>query len=249
MFLENTVNHTEQFGWIEVICGSMFSGKTEELIRRLKRAQFAKQKVEIFKPAIDTRYDEEKVVSHDSNEIRSTPVPSSEHIRILADDVKVVGIDEAQFFDDGIVAVCNDLANRGIRVIVAGLDMDFKGNPFGPMPNLMATAEYVTKVHAVCVKTGNLAHFSHRTIENDKLVVLGETQEYQPLSRSAYYNAMQKNMENTSEKKTKLQEHLGENTAKMKAFYDKSLEMNNEDINNIEVVANLISKNQTNRID
>ena len=189
MFLENTVNHTEQFGWIEVICGSMFSGKTEELIRRLKRAQFAQQKVEIFKPAIDTRYNDKKVVSHDSNEIRSTPVPSSEHIRILADDVKVVGIDEAQFFDKGIVTVCNDLANRGIRVIVAGLDMDFKGNPFGPMPALMATAEYVTKVHAVCTRTGNLAHYSHRTAASDELVLLGETQEYEPLSRAAYYKA------------------------------------------------------------
>lgn len=191
MFLENTVNHTEKFGWIEVICGSMFSGKTEELIRRLKRAQFAKQKVEIFKPAIDTRYDESKVVSHDSNEIRSTPVPSSENIRILADNVEVVGIDEAQFFDDGIVQVCNDLANRGIRVIVAGLDMDFKGNPFGPMPALMATAEYVTKVHAVCTKTGNLAHYSFRKTNNDDLVLLGETQEYEPLSRAAYYKAIQ----------------------------------------------------------
>ena len=187
MFLENTVNHTEQFGWIEVICGSMFSGKTEELIRRLKRAQFAKQKVEIFKPSVDVRYDEEKVVSHDSNEIRSTPVPASANIRILADDVEVVGIDEAQFFDDEIVAVCNDLANRGVRVIVAGLDMDFKGNPFGPMPALMATAEYVTKVHAVCTKTGNLAHYSHRKSANENLVLLGEVQEYEPLSRAAYY--------------------------------------------------------------
>ncbi|GGK39570.1 MULTISPECIES: thymidine kinase [Flavobacteriaceae] len=199
MFLENTVNHTEQFGWIEVICGSMFSGKTEELIRRLKRAQFAKQKVEIFKPAIDTRYDEEKVVSHDSNEIRSTPVPSSGNIRLLATDVEVVGIDEAQFFDDEIVAVCNDLANRGVRVIVAGLDMDFKGNPFGPMPALMATAEYVTKVHAVCTRTGNLAHYSHRTASGDALVLLGETQEYEPLSRAAYYKAMQKEKKNIAE--------------------------------------------------
>lgn len=190
MFLENTVNHIEQFGWIEVICGSMFSGKTEELIRRLKRAQFAKQKVEIFKPSIDTRYDEEMVVSHDANEIRSTPVPSSANIRILAADVDVVGIDEAQFFDDEIVAVCNDLANRGIRVIVAGLDMDFKGNPFGPMPALMATAEYVTKVHAVCTRTGNLAHYSHRTATSNELVLLGETQEYEPLSRAAYYKAI-----------------------------------------------------------
>ncbi len=192
MFLENTVNHTEQFGWIEVICGSMFSGKTEELIRRLKRAQFAKQRVEIFKPAVDVRYDEEKVVSHDSNEIRSTPVPASANIRILADDVQVVGIDEAQFFDDEIVAVCNDLANRGVRVIVAGLDMDFKGNPFGPMPALMATAEYVTKVHAVCTKTGNLAHYSHRKSANEDLVLLGEVQEYEPLSRAAYYKEMLK---------------------------------------------------------
>ena len=191
MFLENTVNHTEQFGWIEVICGSMFSGKTEELIRRLKRAQFAKQRVEIFKPAVDTRYDDEMVVSHDSNEIRSTPVPAAANIPILANDVDVVGIDEAQFFDDEIIGVCNDLANRGIRVIVAGLDMDFKGNPFGPMPALMATAEYVTKVHAVCTSTGNLAHFSFRKAQNDNIVFLGETQEYEPLSRAAYYKAMQ----------------------------------------------------------
>ena len=201
MFLENTVNHTEQFGWIEVICGSMFSGKTEELIRRLKRAQFAKQKVEIFKPAIDVRYDDEKVVSHDANEIRSTPVPASGNIRILANDVDVVGIDEAQFFDDEIVSVCNDLANRGIRVIVAGLDMDFKGNPFGPMPALMATAEYVTKVHAVCTRTGNLAHYSHRTATSDELVLLGETQEYEPLSRAAYYKAIQAAKKKKSEQK------------------------------------------------
>ncbi|TQI69258.1 thymidine kinase [Gramella sp. Hel_I_59] len=190
MFLENTVNHEEQFGWIEVICGSMFSGKTEELIRRLKRAKFAKQNVEIFKPAIDVRYDEEMVVSHDSNEIRSTPVPSASNIRLLADGCDVVGIDEAQFFDDEIVTVCNDLANQGIRVIVAGLDMDFKGNPFGPMPNLMATAEYVTKVHAVCTRTGNLAQFSYRKAINDDLVFLGENEEYEPLSRAAYYKAM-----------------------------------------------------------
>ncbi|MCM4154944.1 thymidine kinase [Gramella sp. AN32] len=190
MFLENTVNHEEQFGWIEVICGSMFSGKTEELIRRLKRAKFAKQTVEIFKPAIDTRYDQEMVVSHDSNEIRSTPVPSASNIRILADGCDVIGIDEAQFFDDEIVTVCNDLANQGIRVIVAGLDMDFKGNPFGPMPNLMATAEYVTKVHAVCTRTGNLAQFSYRKAINDDLVFLGENEEYEPLSRAAYFKAM-----------------------------------------------------------
>ena len=197
MFLENTVNHTEKFGWIEVICGSMFSGKTEELIRRLKRAKFAKQNVEIFKPAVDTRYDEEEVVSHNDNRIRSTPVPVSSNIRLLANNVDVVGIDEAQFFDDEIVAVCNDLANRGIRVIVAGLDMDFKGKPFGPMPALMATAEYVTKVHAVCTHTGNLAHYSFRKAQNDDLVLLGETQEYEPLSRAAYYKALQKQQEST----------------------------------------------------
>ncbi|MEW4922173.1 thymidine kinase [Algibacter sp. 2305UL17-15] len=189
MFLENTVNHKEQFGWIEVICGSMFSGKTEELIRRLRRAQFARQKVEIFKPAVDVRYDEDKVVSHDANEIRSTPVPAAANIPILADGCDVVGIDEAQFFDDEIVRVCNDLANKGVRVIVAGLDMDFKGNPFGPMPNLMATAEYVTKVHAVCTRTGNLAQYSFRKAEGDNIVLLGEVDEYEPLSRAAYYKA------------------------------------------------------------
>ena len=190
MFLENTVNQSEQFGWIEVICGSMFSGKTEELIRRLKRAQIAKQKVEIFKPQVDVRYDDDKVVSHDSNEIDSTPVPAAANIQILADGCDVVGIDEAQFFDDEIVTVCNNLANKGIRVIVAGLDMDFKGNPFGPMPALMATAEYVTKVHAVCTRTGNLAQYSFRKSENDALVMLGETEEYEPLSRAAFFEAM-----------------------------------------------------------
>ena len=190
MFLENTVNHTEQFGWIEVICGSMFSGKTEELIRRLKRAQFAKQRVEIFKPTVDTRYDDQEVVSHNDTRIRSTPVPAAANIRLLANNVDVVGIDEAQFFDDEIVAVCNDLANRGIRVIVAGLDMDFKGKPFGPMPALMATAEYVTKVHAVCTRTGNLAHYSYRKSLEENLVLLGEIQEYEPLSRAAYHKAV-----------------------------------------------------------
>ena len=192
MFLENTVNTNEQFGWIEVICGSMFSGKTEELIRRLKRAQFAKQRIEIFKPQIDTRYHDEMVVSHDENQIRSTPVPAAANIRILADQCDVVGIDEAQFFDAEIIHVCNDLANKGKRVIVAGLDMDFKGNPFGPMPALMATAEYVTKVHAVCTRTGNLANYSFRKSANEKLVLLGETTEYEPLSRSAYFKAMLK---------------------------------------------------------
>lgn len=193
MFLENPVNHTEKFGWIEVICGSMFSGKTEELIRRLRRAQFAKQRVEIFKPAVDTRYDDENVVSHQGNEIRSTPVPAAANIRLLADGCDVIGIDEAQFFDNEIITVCNDLANAGIRVIVAGLDMDFKGQPFGPMPALMATAEYVTKVHAVCTRTGNLANYSFRKAANDNLVMLGETNEYEPLSRAAYYKAMREN--------------------------------------------------------
>lgn len=201
MFLENTVNQKEQFGWIEVICGSMFSGKTEELIRRLKRAQFAKQKIEIFKPEIDRRYDADNVVSHDANEIRSTPVPAAANLRILAQDCDVVGIDEAQFFDPEIVSVCNDLANKGIRVIVAGLDMDFKGNPFGPMPALMATAEYVTKVHAVCTRTGNLAHYSFRKASSKDLVLLGETEEYEPLSRAAYHKALlQQKIENMAVK-------------------------------------------------
>jgi len=190
MFLENTVNHKEQFGWIEVICGSMFSGKTEELIRRLRRAQFAKQKIEIFKPEMDIRYNNEKVVSHNANEIHSTPVRSSASILLLASHCDVVGIDEGQFFDDQIIKVCNDLANTGKRVIIAGLDMDFKGNPFGPMPALMATAEYVTKVHAVCTRTGNLANYSYRKIKNEKLIMIGETQEYEPLSRAAYFDAM-----------------------------------------------------------
>ncbi|WP_396632824.1 thymidine kinase [Maribacter sp. R86514] len=202
MFLENTVNHKEQFGWIEVIAGSMFSGKTEELIRRLKRAQFAKLKVEIFKPMVDTRYDDEMVVSHDANEIRSTPVPAAANIRILADTCDVIGIDEAQFFDDEIVTVCNDLANKGVRVIVAGLDMDFKGKPFGPMPALMATAEYVTKVHAICTRTGNLANYSYRKSSNDNLVMLGEVNEYEPLSRGAYYKAMLKEKVKTMDVKS-----------------------------------------------
>src|SRR5210317_2380290 len=190
MFLENKTSDSKPRGWIEVICGSMFSGKTEELIRRLKRAKFARQRVEIFKPEIDKRYDEEKVISHDSNEIRSTPVPAAANIPILADNCDVVGIDEAQFFDDEIVRVCNDLANKGVRVIVAGLDMDYKGNPFGPMPNLMATAEYVTKVHAVCTRTGNLAQYSYRKSKSNDLVLLGEVEEYEPLSRAAFYKAM-----------------------------------------------------------
>jgi thymidine kinase len=190
MFLENTVDSSKQKGWIEVICGSMFSGKTEELIRRLKRAKFARQKVEIFKPEIDTRYDEEKVVSHDSNYILSTPVPASSNILLLANDVDVVGIDEAQFFDMELVGVCNQLANSGIRVIVAGLDMDFMGKPFGPIPAILSTAEYITKVHAICVRCGNLAHYSHRKVSDEKLVMLGEKDTYEPLCRYCYTEAM-----------------------------------------------------------
>ena len=187
MFLENTINSKKRKGWIEVICGSMFSGKTEELIRRLKRAKIAKQKVEIFKPEIDRRYDDEAVVSHDENQIHSTPVPASANIPLLVNDEDVIGIDEAQFFDEELVGVCNQLANQGIRVIVAGLDMDFLGKPFGPIPALMASAEYVTKVHAICVKCGNLANHSHRINANEDLVMLGETDSYEPLCRSCFY--------------------------------------------------------------
>src|SRR5690625_3837291 len=165
----------------------MLSGKKEYLIRRLKRAKFANHDLDILKHMVDTRYDDEKVLPHDSNEIHSTPVPAAANIPLLASGCDVVGIDEAQFFDDEIVQVCNDLANSGIRVIVAGLDMDFQGKPFGPMPYLMATAEYVTKVHAVCTRTGNLAHYSYRKTDDENLVVLGEESEYEPLSRAAYY--------------------------------------------------------------
>jgi thymidine kinase len=190
MFLENTINLSHHRGWIEVICGSMFSGKTEELIRRLNRARIAKQKVEIFKPRTDTRYDEINVVSHDANSIISTPVETASQILLYAEEVDVVGIDEAQFFDSDLMAVCNFLANKGVRVIVAGLDMDFQGNPFGPIPSLMATAEYVTKVHAICMRCGNLAQYSHRTTANQNLVVLGEMDSYEPLCRKCYTEAM-----------------------------------------------------------
>ena len=173
-------------GWIEVICGSMFSGKTEELIRRMRRAVFANQRVEIFKPQIDVRYSVDEVVSHNSNSIPSTPVDSSAQISLLATEVDVVGIDEAQFFDEGIVEVCMDLANRGIRVIVAGLDMDYLGKPFGPMPALMARAEHVDKVHAICVRCGNIAQHSHRLTQNDNLVVLGEKDTYEPICRHCF---------------------------------------------------------------
>ncbi len=186
MFLENTVDKTKRQGWIEVITGSMFSGKTEELIRRLKRARIARQKVEIFKPRIEVRYSEEEVVSHDENSIPSTPVDTSANILLLASGVEVVGIDEAQFFDEGLIDVCNQLANSGTRVIVAGLDMDYRGVPFGPIPRLLSIAEYVTKVHAICVRCGNLAQFTHRITEDDKLIVLGETDIYEPLCRGCY---------------------------------------------------------------
>ena len=182
-------------GRIEVICGSMFSGKTEELIRRMKRARFAKQKVEIFKPAIDVRYSDEDVVSHDHNIIPSTPIDSSDSILLLSSDTDVVGIDEAQFFDNRLPDVCNELANRGVRVIVTGLDMDYKGVPFGPIPALCAIADDVTKVHAICVKCGALAYVSHRLVANDKRVLLGETEEYEPLCRDCYRKAEEEKKE------------------------------------------------------
>jgi thymidine kinase len=185
-------NIPSRLGWIEVICGSMFSGKTEELIRRLNRAKIARQKVEIFKPEIDTRYDIQQVVSHDAHSILSTPVQSASQILLFVHDVHVVGIDEAQFFDDELTSVCNRLANDGMRVIVAGLDMDYLGKPFGPVPALMATAEYVTKVHAICMKCGDLAHYSHRMIDNDQLILLGEKVTYEPLCRKCYLE-MKKN--------------------------------------------------------
>ncbi len=177
-------------GRIEVVCGSMFSGKTEELIRRMKRAQFAHQRVEIFKPSIDVRYSEENVVTHEGVSINSTPVDNSSSILLLGADCDVIGIDEAQFFDDNIVGVCNTLANNGVRVIVAGLDMDFKGIPFGPMPALCAIADDVTKVHAICVRCGALAYVSHRKVQNDKRVLLGEVNEYEPLCRECYKEAL-----------------------------------------------------------
>lgn len=186
MYNENNLNETQRIGRIEVICGSMFSGKTEELLRRLRRAKIARQKVEIFKPAIDIRYSQEEVVSHDKNSILSTPVEHSSNILLLSSEVEVVGIDEAQFFDKGLVDVCQQLADQGIRVIIAGLDMDFKRVPFGPMPDLCAIADDVTKVHAICVRCGTLANYSHRIVAGEKQVMLGEIQEYQPLCRVCY---------------------------------------------------------------
>lgn len=192
MFLEKDYHNKTQ-GWIEVVCGSMFSGKTEELIHRLKRARIAKLRVEIFKPCVDIRYSEEDVVSHNSSALHSIPVENASQILFYSNDVDVVGIDEAQFFDDELVNVCRQLADQGVRVIVAGLDMDFMGKPFGPMPELMAVAEDVTKVHAICVRCGGLAHFSHRIVADEKLVVLGETDSYEPLCRKCYNEEIKSN--------------------------------------------------------
>jgi len=189
MFIERGIDRQKKTGSIEVIAGSMFSGKTEELIRRLKRAKIARLKVEIFKPAVDTRYSLAEVVSHDENSILSTPVESSGNIMLLSGDVDVIGIDEAQFFDNGLIDVSISLANMGIRVIIAGLDMDFKGKPFGPIPGLMAVADHITKVHAICMRCGDVAQFSHRLSAADKLVLLGEKDEYEPLCRSCFTKA------------------------------------------------------------
>ena len=196
MFLENSAHGNKQFGSIEVICGSMFSGKTEELIRRLKRAKIANQKIQIFKPSIDSRNDE-YIESHDNNRIKSLTVKTSYDVFDIGKDFDVVGIDEIQFFDDEIISVCNSLANKGVRVIAAGLDMDYLGNPFGPMPNLMAIAEYVTKVHAICSKTGNIANYSYRKNKEDSIILIGEEDEYEALSREVFYKKM-----NTKKKKT-----------------------------------------------
>jgi thymidine kinase len=192
MFPESHKEGILRKGHIELICGSMFSGKTEELIRRLKRAKIAKQKVEIFKPRIDIRYDETNVVSHDSNFIHSTPVESSEQILLYANEVEVIGIDEAQFFDEGLPAVCQALADRGVRIIIAGLDIDYLGKPFGCMPDLLAIAEYVTKVHAICMSCGDLAHYSHRIVEGSSRILLGEQGSYIPLCRTCFNRERQK---------------------------------------------------------
>lgn len=192
MFIEPHLGKSNKSGWIEVVCGCMFSGKTEELIRRLNRAIIAKQNVEIFKPKVDTRYDKDNVVSHNETSIRSTPVNFANDILLLAGECDVVGIDEAQFFDDQLVEVCNKLANSGKRVIVAGLDMDYEGKPFGPMPNLLAVAEFVTKVHAICVDTGELASFSYRLSEEEGKVLLGEKREYEARSRRSFVEGMKK---------------------------------------------------------
>ena len=192
MFLERSINQANNIGWIEVVCGSMFSGKTEELIRRVKRAKLAKQKIKIFKPKQDIRYSKKKVTSHDNNSIKSKPIKSPSKILEVAEKFDVIGIDEAQFFDDSIVEVCNKLANSGKRVIVAGLDMDYKGNPFGPMPNLLAIAEYVTKVHAICTRSGKRASYTHRIAKSDELILLGDTRKYEALSRKEFIKIKKK---------------------------------------------------------
>lgn len=186
MFIEPAFTNDRR-GWIEVICGSMFSGKTEELIRRLKRAKIANLKVEIFKPAVDDRYHEEQVVSHDANAIVSTPVDNSQKILLLSQDADVIGIDEAQFFDEEIIHVCETLALKGMRVIVAGLDMDYKGKPFGPMPQLLAIADYITKLHAICMKCGNIANISYRKTPESSQLLIGEKDVYEPRCRKCYY--------------------------------------------------------------
>lgn len=186
MFLEQIPSEARQNGWIEVVCGSMFSGKTEELIRRLKRVEFAQQKLLLFKPAIDDRYHEEQVVSHKGSSLEAIPVKNSSEILKHWKKERVVAIDEAQFFDEGLIAICNDLAKHGVRVIIAGLDMDYLGQPFGPMPNLLCMAEYVTKVHAICVSCGNLAQYSHRTTKDEGQVLVGAVEKYEPLCRSCY---------------------------------------------------------------
>ena len=196
MFLENSARGNKQFGWIEVICGSMFSGKTEELIRRLKRAKIANQKIQIFKPSIDSRSDQ-YIESHDKKKIKSITVKTAYDIFEIGKDFDVIGIDEIQFFDNDIISVCNSLANNGVRVIAAGLDMDYLGNPFGPMPNLMAIAEYVTKVHAICSETGNIANYSYRKKKEDSIILIGEEGEYKALSRELFFKKM-----NSKKKKT-----------------------------------------------
>tara|TARA_B100000575_G_C22902051_1_gene524297 strand:+ start:102 stop:695 length:594 start_codon:yes stop_codon:yes gene_type:complete len=192
MFLERSVNQANNIGWIEVICGSMFSGKTEELLRRVKRAKLAKQKIKIFKPKQDVRYSKKKVTSHDNNSIKSKPIDSPSKILIVAEKFDVIGIDEAQFFDETIVEVCNKLADSGKRVIVAGLDMDYMGKPFGPMPNLLAVAEYVTKVHAICTRSGKMASYTHRIAKSDELILLGDTRKYEALSRKEFIKMKKK---------------------------------------------------------
>ena len=196
MFLENSAHGNKQFGWIEVICGSMFSGKTEELIRRLKRAKIANQKIQIFKPSIDSRSDE-YIESHDKKKIKSITVKTAYDIFEIGKDFDVIGIDEVQFFDNDIISVCNSLANNGVRVIAAGLDMDYLGHPFGPMPNLMAIAEYVTKVHAVCSETGNIANYSYRKKKENSIILIGEEDEYKALSREMFFKKMNKKKKKT----------------------------------------------------